>query len=296
VNCHGMDTMPAVLVTGASTGIGLATARLLAESGMRVFAGVRRLVATPLPHDKNVPREVLLDVTEPASISSARREIESLLSGAGLAAIVNNAGIGDICPLEFTPVERFKRVFEVNVFGVVAVTQAFLPLLHRNRGRIVNIGSVGGMLTIPFGSSLTASKHAIESLSDALRLELHAAGIHVTCIQPASINSGSAEKLAAQTELTIASLPPDGQRRYGDVLREFVKIMLKEETGGSPPEVVARAVLEVLRAKKPPARKTVGKGRQLIKFLARAVPDSTRDAILRRLFLGNPGFGSKPAR
>lgn len=240
--------------------------------------------------------EIVLDVTNPESIHAAREEIGHQLDGAGLSAVVNNAGIGDIMPLEFTPMERFRRVIEVDVFGVVAVTQSFLPLLHKGKGRIVNIGSVGGMVTIPFGSSLTASKHAIESISDALRLELYAAGIHVTCIQPASINSGSAEKLAAQTETTIAALPPEGRRRYGDQLRGFVKVMLKSETDGSPPEVVAQAVLEVLRADRPPARRLVGKDRHLMKFLARGLPDSVRDMLFRRLFLGNPGFGSLPAK
>lgn len=283
-----------VLVTGASSGIGLATAQLLSRSGFRVFAGVRKLSDVPASKEGRQLEGVVLDVTKADSIAAARQEIEVNLEGAGLSAIVNNAGIGDVMPLEFTPMERFRQVIDVDVFGVVAVTQAFLPLVHKARGRIVNIGSIGGMITIPFGSSLTAAKHAIESISDALRLELYAAGIHVTCIQPASINSGSAEKLAAQAEATIASLPSEGQRRYGDQLRGFVKVMLEQESDGSPPEVVAQAVLDVLRAAKPPTRRLVGKHGHILKFLARGLPDAARDALLRRLMLGNPGFGSKP--
>lgn len=283
-------SVPGVLVTGAGSGIGLAIARLLAASGFRVFAGVHR--ASGKLGDGIC--EVVLDVTSADSIAAARREIEGGLGSEGLFAIVNNAGVGDVMPLEFTPLERFRQTFDVNVFGVVAVTQAFLPLVHKGRGRIVNIGSVGGMITIPFGAALTASKHAIESISDALRLELYAAGIHVTCIQPASINSGSAEKLAAKTEETIAALPPEARRRYGAALRGFVKTMLKSETEGSPPEAVAQTVLAVLRAKKPPARKLVGKDGLLLKILARDVPEAARDALLRKLFLGNPAFGSQP--
>jgi NAD(P)-dependent dehydrogenase (short-subunit alcohol dehydrogenase family) len=283
-------SVPGVLVTGAGSGIGLAIARLLAASDFRVFAGVHR--ASGKLGDGIC--EVVLDVTSADSIAAARREIEGDLGGEGLFAIVNNAGVGDVMPLEFTPLERFRQTFDVNVFGVVAVTQTFLPLVHKARGRIVNIGSVGGMITIPFGAALTASKHAIESISDALRLELYAAGIHVTCIQPASINSGSAEKLASKTEETIAALPPEAQRRYGSALRGFVKTMLESETEGSPPEAVAQAVLAVLRAKKPPARKLVGKGGLLLKVLARDVPEAARDALLRKLFLGNPVFGSQP--
>jgi len=256
---------------------------------MRVFAGVHRASGKAVPEF----RELVLDVTDEQSLANGRRELEAELGDDGLFALVNNAGIGDLEPLEFTPMEHFRQVFDVNVFGTVAATQTFLPLLHRGRGRIVNIGSVGGMITIPFGSALTASKHAIESISDALRLELYAAGIHVTCIQPASINSGSAEKIAEKTEETIAALPPDGQRRYGEPLRAFTKTMLESETGGSPPEVVAEAVLSVLQEKEPPARKLVGKGGHLLKLLARDVPDTMRDALLRKHFLGDPGFGSQ---
>lgn len=272
-----------VLVTGASSGIGLATARLLAESGHRVFAGVRKLSSAPAPG----VTEVILDVTRPDSLAAARRAIEPQLGGAGLDALVNNAGIGDIAPLEFTPLAHFRQVFDVNVFGVVAVTQEFLPLLHRARGRIVNIGSIGGIITIPFGAALTASKHAIEAVSDSLRLELHTSGIFVTCLQPASINSGSAEKLAAQVEDTIAALPPEGRSRYAAQLRAFTQKMLESETHGSPPEAVAKAVLTTLAAKRPPARKLVGKGGHLLKILARDLPDTARDALLRKLLL-NP--------
>jgi NAD(P)-dependent dehydrogenase (short-subunit alcohol dehydrogenase family) len=266
----------------------LATARRLGEAGFRVFAGVHRAAgSTGL-------REVVLDVTDARSLAAAVREVEGALDGDGLFGVVNNAGIGDVMPLEFTPLARLRETFEVNVFGVVAVTQAVLPLLHKARGRIVNIGSVGGMITIPFGAALTASKHAIEAVSDAFRLELHAAGIPVTCIQPASINSGSAEKLAAQTEKTIAALPPEGRRRYADALRLFVRKMFESETHGSPPDAVAEAVLAVLTARKPPARRLVGKDALLLRLLAKDVPDAARDALLRKL-IGSPAFGSMPA-
>lgn len=285
-----MKNPPCVLVTGAGSGIGLAIARTLDGAGFRVFAGVHRASGKL---GAGIC-EVVLDVTNAESIAAARREIEGDLDGDGLSALVNNAGVGDVMPLEFTPLERFRRTFDVNVFGMVAVTQAFLPLVHRARGRIVNIGSIGGIITIPFGAALTASKHAVEAISDALRLELHAAGIHVTCIQPASINSGSAEKLAAKTEETIAAMPSDGRRRYGDPLRAFTKKMLASEIDGSPPDAVAQAVLSALRAKKPPARKVVGKDGLLLKILAKDVPDVARDALLRKL-LGGPTFGSAPA-
>jgi NAD(P)-dependent dehydrogenase (short-subunit alcohol dehydrogenase family) len=279
---------PSVLVTGASSGIGLATATMLARAGWRVFAGARHA-----PDSSENIQPITLDVTSAESIEAARREIEARLGGAGLDALVNNAGIGDTRPLEFTPMEKFRAVFDVNVFGVLAVTQGFLPLLRRARGRLVNIGSVGGMISLPFGASLCASKHAIEAISDSLRLELWTSGIHVALIQPASINSGAAEKLAAELDGTIAALPPEGRRHYADKLRAFMAVTLKKETNGSPPEVVAEAVLSALRDPNPPTRQLAGRDGRVIRFLARWIPDRLRDALLRRTLFGDDkSFGS----
>lgn len=273
---------PTVLVTGASSGIGRATASVLANAGMRVFAGVRRL-SSDRPSEGI--QEIPLDVTSPESIASAVAEINVRTDGAGLGALVNNAGIGVISPAEFTSTELIRQVFEVNVFGLLAVTRAFLPLLHKSRGSIVNIGSIGGMITMPFGVALCASKHSVEAVSDALRMELLSSGIRVSLIQPASINSGAAEKLAAETDATIAALPPDGRERYGSLLSGFTKRMLAEEISGSPPEIVARAVLENLHNPAPPSRRVVGKKARALWFLARCAPAALRERVLRTLFL-----------
>ena len=273
---------PTVLVTGASSGIGKATASVLADAGMRVFAGVRRF--SNENRGEGI-QEILLDVTSPESIASAVAEIQAVTDGEGLGALINNAGIGVISPAEFTSPERMRRVFEVNVFGLLAVTRAVLPLLHKSRGSIVNIGSIGGMITMPFGVALCASKHSVEAVSDALRMELRASGIRVSLIRPASINSGAAEKLAAETDATIAALPQDGRERYGSLLSGFTKRMLAEESSGSPPEVVARAVLENLHNPVPPARRVVGKHARALWFLARCTPAALRERLLRSMFL-----------
>lgn len=284
--------MRSILITGASSGIGLATTKVLAASGMRVFAGVRKF-SSELGAIERV-EQVELDVSGQDSIHSARGEVERQLGDrAGLFALVNNAGIGEAAPLEVT--DNFRRIFEVNVFGTVAVTREFLPLLRRDRGRIVNIGSVGGLVTVPFGSALCASKHAIESISDALRLELYSSGIFVTCIQPASINSGAGDKMEVESEAMLASLPPGALSRYEGMVRTFLKRALASENAGSPPEVVARAVFEVLSSPRPPARRLVGKNARTMRFLGRHVPDALRDALFRRVFLGNPEFGSADA-
>jgi len=279
--------MKNVLVTGASSGIGLATARTLAAAGFRVFAGVRRR-----PEKSDSLRPVLLDVTKPESIQAAFAEIESALQGEPLHALVNNAGIGDLRPLECTPLEHIRGVFDVNVFGVIAITQTFLPLLRRGPGRIVNIGSIGGLFGLPFASSLCASKHAVEALSDAMRMELWSSGLRVILLEPASINSGAAEKIADQTEKTLSELPPSSQARYGGLMRHAARVMLESETHGSPPDLVAQAVLEALESDDPPARRVVGKDGSLLNFVARFVPTSLRDHLLRQKFLGDPVFGS----
>lgn len=279
--------MKNVLVTGASSGIGLATARTLSAAKFRVLAGVRRLPEKP----ENF-RPVTLDVTNAESIQSALKEIEAVLQGEPLHGLVNNAGIGDLRPLECTPLEQFRGVFDVNVFGVVAMTQAFLPLLRRGPGRIVNIGSVGGLFGLPFASSLCASKHAVEAISDALRMELWNSGIRVILLEPASINSGAAEKFAAATEKTLAELPLSAQSRYGEMLRHASGVMMASETHGSAADVVAQAVLESLESDDPPARRVVGKDGTLLQFVARFLPTSLRDQLLRKKFLGDPAFGS----
>jgi NAD(P)-dependent dehydrogenase (short-subunit alcohol dehydrogenase family) len=273
--------MKNVLVTGASSGIGLATARTLSTAGYRVFAGVRRL-----PEKSDALCPVLLDVTQPESIRSAFAEIEGVLQGEPLDALVNNAGVGDLRPLECTPLDHMRSIFDVNVFGVVGVTQTFLPLLRRGPGRIVNIGSVGGLFGLPFASSLCASKHAIEAISDALRLELWNSGIRVILLEPASINSGAAEKIAAQVEQTLSEFSAEDQTHYGAQMRHAAETMLESETHGSPADVVAQAVLEVLDSEDPPVRRVVGKDGRVLNLLARFLPSRLRDHLLRRKFLG----------
>src|SRR5918996_79044 len=181
----------AVVVTGASTGIGRATALDLVSRGFDVFAGVRREADgdSVAAESSGAVTPVILDVTDAATIDGAALRVTDAVGDGGLRGLVNNAGIAEPAPLEIMPIDALRRQLEVNLVGQVAVTQAFLPLIRAARGRVVNISSVGGRVASPALGAYSASKYAIEALSDAMRMELHPWGIQVSVIEPGSIST-----------------------------------------------------------------------------------------------------------
>jgi NAD(P)-dependent dehydrogenase (short-subunit alcohol dehydrogenase family) len=285
------------VITGASSGIGRACALTLDRAGFRVFAGVRSEEdAAGLRRDASadlVP--IVIDVTDTESIAHARDEVARAVGASGLAGLVNNAGIGIAGPLECMPLDDVRAHLAVNAVGLVAVTQAFLPLLRRGRGRIVNIGSVGGRITMPFGGALCASKHAVEAFNDALRMELQPFGIRVCLIAPASIRTPAVDKLERRGEDLLAHLPPEARGWYGDSFRRFLRISAARERRGSPPEVVARALLRALTDPRPRSRYPVGKDATLLTLLPRLASDRLLDAIRLRLFHLPRRFGELTA-
>ena len=274
-----------VLITGSSSGIGEASALLMARNGFRVLAGVRK------PEDGERLRQkagknitpVIIDVTDAASITTARAQVEDQI-GSGLDGLVNVAGIGVTGPLEYATAEEMHRVFEINVFGQIAVIQAFLPMIRDARGRIVNISSVGAHIAIPFGGLLSASKSAFGSLSDALRLELRHFGIRVCVIEPGAIATPAVDKTLGDVEGVIARLPPEASSRYGQMLRNFNKRAYAREKNGSPPAVVAKAIHHALTASAPKIRYVVGKDARPLAILPRLLSDSLLDALRARIF------------
>lgn len=284
------------VITGASSGIGRACALLLVREGFHVFAGVRRredgdkLVAEAGDH--LLP--LIIDVTDIELIAAAVKDITVRLQGRNLDGLVNVAGIGITGPLEYVTAADLCRVFQVNVFGQLAVTQAFLPLIRQARGRIVNISSVGAHIALPFGGVLTASKAAMGLLNDALRMELRSFGVRVCVIEPASINTPAVEKTLGDVEGVIRRLPPDGARRYGGMLRAFTKRAYATELNGSAPDVVARAVHHALTARRPRIRYTVGKGAKVLTILPRLLPDRLLDSIRNRIFGLSAFTGEQP--
>ncbi len=272
-----------VLITGASTGIGAATAWWLAGKGLRVFAGVRRpedgeRVAAKQP-DAIFP--VLLDVTDEDSIQEAFAQVEKRTDR--LHGLVNNAGIAVGAPLEFVPLELFRKQFEVNVFGLLRVTQVFLPLLRRAQGRIVNIGSISGRLTTPLLGPYCASKHAVEALSDALRLELRRWGLQVSLIEPGAVATPIWEKGRKGAERMRSVLPPEAFRLYEKDREAIARAVVQVARRAVRPEEVAKKVEHALLAARPRTRYLTGRDARPQAILAKWLPDRWRDAVILRL-------------
>ncbi len=271
-----------VVITGASSGIGYATALYLDRSGIRVFATVRREEDGKALAAKASPqlRVLYLDITDADAIGRAASEVEAAVGEAGLDGLVNNAGVVETGPLEFVSLDALRRQLEVNVTGQVAVTQAFLPLLRRARGRIVNVGSVGGLNVLPFAGAYCASKFALEAITDALRMELKASGIEVVIVEPGSVATPIWTKGAGKI------LSEEAMAVYGASIRAMKEAVEATAAQGIPPEVVARVIHKALTARRPKTRYLVGR-MAYVRALVQKLPDRLRDKLLlRRLTQG----------
>lgn len=271
-------TSRTVLVTGASTGIGHATAKLLQGRGFDVIAGVRRQEDGAALAAEGIEL-VLLDVTDGAGIAAAAKQVGER----PLAGLVNNAGIALGGPLEYFPVDRLRQQLEVNVVGLVAVTQALLPALRRGRGRIVNIGSIGGRVSAPFIAPYHASKHAVEAITDALRQELAPAGIKVSVIEPGAVSTPIWSKGVEQVQDARETLPAEAIERYGAQLAAFDKIMARMDRMGIAPEKVAAVVEKALTARHPRPRYLVGVDARAQLGLKTLIPTRVMDAATRKV-------------
>jgi NAD(P)-dependent dehydrogenase (short-subunit alcohol dehydrogenase family) len=271
---------PAVMITGASTGIGAAAAELLARNGMIAFAGVRNDAdaARVEALHPNV-RAVRCDVTDRASILAAAETVAA--SGLPLRGVVSNAGIAVAGPLEFLPVDELRRQFEVNVFGAVEVAQAFLPQLRRTRGRLVFVGSISGRLAVPFIAPYSASKFALRAIANAMRVELRPAGIAVALIEPSSVKTPIWQKGRDSREAYLALLPPEALERYGSQIETVFRITEAEEHSGMPVEKVSAAIMHALTARKPQTSYLLG-GRGRGGSILAMLPAGLRDRIIRR--------------
>ena len=274
----------AVLITGASTGIGAACAQRLDAMGMRVFAGVRRGEDGEALRATTSARltPVLLDVTDDAAIAAAAEQVRAATGDAGLWGLVNNAGIAVAGPMEFLPIAELRRQMEINVVAQVAVTQAVLPLIRAARGRIVNMGSISGRLATPFVGAYSASKFALEALTDVLRIELRPWGIAVVIVEPGGIATPIWERSLATADRLLAEMPPELEQYYGPVIPVIRKSAQRTGARGTPPAAVADVVAHALTAARPRTRYVVGERANLVTRLVARMPDQLRDTLVAR--------------
>lgn len=273
----------AVLITGASTGIGAACALHLDRVGFRVWAGVRRSGdgEALLAQTSRRLTPIILDVTDSNSIAAALAGVSADAGSDGLAGLVNNAGIVVAAPVEVLPIAELRKQLEVNVIGLVAVTQAALPLLRRGRGRIVNMGSISGRMATPVVGAYAASKFAVEALTDALRVEVQPWGIDVALIEPGAVATPIWEKSQAAGLALRQAWTPDAEALYTDALSAVERAALRSARHAISPEAVVRAVVHALTAPRPKTRYLVGTAARIQAIVA-LLPDRLRDRLLTR--------------
>jgi len=275
----------AVVVTGASSGIGKACALHLDSKGFRVFAGVRKQpdadALKQRASDQLTP--ILIDVTDVSSVARAAEAVASALNDEGLFALVNNAGISLSGPLEFIPLDQLRTQLETNVIGQVAVTQAFMPLLRRGRGRVINIGSESGILSVPLGGPYCASKFAMEALTDSLRMELRPWGISVSMVAPGFVATPIIDKDRDNWSEIKQRLPQEARKLYDPSINSANRFVDKIRRFESSPDSVAKTVGKALTAKRPKRRYIAGRGARIYPIFARHTPVPLRDWILMKM-------------
>ncbi len=274
--------MRSVLVTGASTGIGRATALRLDGAGWRVFAGVRR------EEDAEALRAaggqhltpLMVDVTDPEQISAAAERVRAEANGQ-LHGLVNNAGVAISSPLETIPVDDFRRQLEVNLTGQVAVTQALLPQIRTARGRIVFISSIGGLISFPMTGAYHAAKFGLEAVGDAFRQELRPWGIGVSIVEPGSIDTPIWER-GEQSADEIGERTPHREALYGRALEKYRKVARSTAERGIHPEKVAKTIEHALSTGRPRTRYLVGIDAKVQARIKPLIPTPVFDRIVAR--------------
>jgi NAD(P)-dependent dehydrogenase (short-subunit alcohol dehydrogenase family) len=274
----------AVLITGASTGIGRATALHLDRLGFRVFASVRSALDAESLRGESSGNltPIQLDVTDQASVIRAGEEISQAVGEAGLAGLVNNAGVGFQAPLEFVPLDKLRWLFEVNVFGALAVTQKFLPLLRQARGRIVNISSTSTIAVAPFHGPYSASKLSLNGLSHSLRQELKPFGVQVSIVVCGSIRTPIWDKAGELNTQITETYPPQALELYGRAFSRFRDYFRRLGEGGIPPEAAARTIAHALTARRAKHIYYVGPDAYLYRIAEKLIHGRLKDWVIGR--------------
>jgi NAD(P)-dependent dehydrogenase (short-subunit alcohol dehydrogenase family) len=275
------DRHELIVVTGASTGMGAATAKELARKGFHVLAGVRREAdADALKADGCEGLEpCILDITVESDVAAIAEWVAA--DPRPLRALVNNAGIAINAPVETLPLAQWRRQFEVNLFGHVAMTQALLPALLSSSGTVVNISSVGGKVVLPTYGAYAGSKFALEAVSDALRREVSDAGIKVVVVEPGAVKTEMAERGIATAEGLKASMTAAQLARYGDLTAALAAQARSFGESGVSAELAAKVIAKAATASRPRTRYTIGRDAAVLVRISRVVSDRVLDRIIR---------------
>jgi short-subunit dehydrogenase len=285
-----------VLITGATAGIGRTTALYLARQGHHVIATGRKpaelakvkeeFAAQPgATSGRGVSGKLdtlLLDVTSAASIAAAVVEVETLTAGRGLDVLVNNAGFGTLGPTSEIDDAEMRRQYETNVFGLMNVTRAFLPkMVERKSGRIINVSSVGGRLTLPYFGVYNSTKYAVESLSDALRYELRAFGIDVALIEPGVIRTNF-------EATAVSNMGQYARTAYAPAISKYEQMSKMADRFASNPIVIAKAIARAVNARRPAARYVAPWSTNFVLFMQSMLPTRVWDWAVRKIAFLTP--------
>jgi NAD(P)-dependent dehydrogenase (short-subunit alcohol dehydrogenase family) len=276
-----MADQKSVLITGASSGIGLATTQALVKKQYRVFAGARKPADLERLKKEVGAEPVELDVARQDHISSLEGFLSSRLGEGSLYAVINNAGISRHGPVECVPMEAWREQFETNIFGAVAVTQVVLPWIRKSRGRVINVSSISGRVAAPLLAPYAASKFALDAISDSLRRELYDLGVKVSSINPGFIRTPMLEKIIDKAELERQFFKKEGQREaYLPLLQKMGDHVEDAKKKANSVDVVVKAIVHALESRSPKTRYYVGKGMTLAASLFSHLPDSWIDKII----------------
>lgn len=270
-----------IVVTGASTGIGAASASHLSALGFDVVAGVRSEEAAARAREAGL-EPVRLDVTDAASVAAAAAFVEARVGERGLDGLVNNAGVAVTGPVELTPLDEWRRQLEINLVGQVAVTQSLLPALLRRPGRVVMVSSIGGRVAAPLFGPYAASKFGLEAVSDVLRRELREHGVRVVVVEPGAIATPIWRKGLEVADEIEARGDPAARARYARLIGKIRAAAEANAREGLPPSAVAEIIGEALTADRPRTRYLIGREAKVRARLARVLPDRAFDALVAR--------------
>ena len=266
-----------IVITGASTGMGAATARELAARGHTVIAGVRR-EADGLELESANIRPFIVDITRPEQIAELAAFIDA--DGRPLRALINNAGIAVNAPVEVIPMDEWRRQFDVNFFGHIDVTQALLPALLRSSGRVVMMSSVGGRLAQPTYGAYSGSKFALEAVSDSLRRELAPHGVKVVIVEPGAVRTEMVGRGGVTAKRLTREMRPDQEQRYGGLMHAILAQSDGFLRDGVDATVAAKIIATAATTPRPKTRYTIGRDAAVLTRLARILPDRALDRVL----------------